>query len=90
MIPHGADHQQSQHQRERQEEPAGDDDLDVPPLVRRGGTFRPIEPVSREEKSEDNHDLPARPRTVTAKLIEPEEDEEEDLELPSFIRKKMK
>jgi len=69
---------------------SGDEDFDVPPIIRQGGSFKPIEVVSRDEEPavQDDFDIPVsrqrEPEPMTA------DEEDEDLELPSFIRKKMK
>lgn len=66
-------------------EPAGidADDLDVPPIIRRGGSFKSVA-ISRDDDSspaEEPEDMPEPPQEAT---------DDDDLELPSFIRKKMK
>ncbi len=65
------------------------DELDVPPILRRGGNFKPLDTVSQEE--DDNEVLSAPTFSDREPLMpENEEADEDDLELPSFIRKKMK
>lgn len=66
------------------EDNSEENDFDIPPILRRGGSFKPIEPLGSEDedfsqprKNQFSNDLEAN-------------DDEEDLELPSFIRKKMK
>jgi cell division protein FtsZ len=67
-----------------------DEDLEVPPIIRRGGSFKPKEIAVPEEgereKAKSSHSFFKR-QTDGFNLDEAEED---DLELPSFIRKKMK
>lgn len=68
-----------------------EEDYDVPPIIRQGGSFKPIEIVSKDDEPAAERGFesaPARQRLPDPKL--PEEDDDEDLELPSFIRKKMK
>lgn len=68
-----------------------DDDFDVPTVLRRGGNFKPVEPVSREEDEEEEEGVNNPPRkSFFNSMSEDEKTDEEDLELPSFIRKKMK
>ncbi|MFA5020482.1 MAG: cell division protein FtsZ [Patescibacteria group bacterium] len=68
----------------------GDEDFDVPPIIRKGGLFKPIEAVSRNESATANDDFDSRsvPSKAPVRLLD--EDDDDDLELPSFIRKKMK
>lgn len=67
-----------------------EDDYDVPPIIRKGGSFKPIEPVSRTDEDSFSDDFAAPPdRSMPDNPILDESDDE-DLELPSFIRKKMK
>ena len=68
---------------------AGDidgDNLDVPPILRRGGSFKSMA-VSREEE-----DIEPIPEAKEEEIEEPPmaAGDDDDLELPSFIRKKMK
>ncbi|MFA6525864.1 MAG: cell division protein FtsZ [Candidatus Buchananbacteria bacterium] len=67
-----------------------EEDFDVPPIIRQGGSFKPIEVVSRDEESvmQDDFDVPPVRMRQDEPLMSDEDDE--DLELPSFIRKKMK
>lgn len=67
-----------------------EEDFDVPPIIRQGGSFKPIEVISRDEESvmQDDFDVPPVRMRQDEPLMSDEDDE--DLELPSFIRKKMK
>lgn len=67
----------------------GEEDFDVPPILRKGGSFKPIEPVSRLEDDliEDDFEEELEQPPMDDVIME---DDDEDLELPSFIRKKMK
>jgi cell division protein FtsZ len=62
------------------------DEFDVPPILRRGGNFKPLDTVTQTENEEEAPVFNRRPAIIE----EPLEAEEDDLELPSFIRKKMK
>lgn len=59
------------------------DEFDVPPILRRGGNFKPMEPLSRDEEETEDDFVQVHQSAI-------ENDDDEDLELPSFIRKKMK
>lgn len=63
-----------------------EDEFDVPPILRRGGNFKPIEPVSDNDEDDRNGFNPIASRNIDSN----EDDDGEDLELPSFIRKKMR
>ena len=66
----------------------GEDNLDVPPILRRGGSFKSIA-VSREEDDfEPAKAGPDEPEDLEQPPMAASDDD--DLELPSFIRKKMK
>jgi cell division protein FtsZ len=61
-----------------------EDDFDVPPILRKGGEFK-----SQLEEEEEDDDFSDSDLGNKVKIIDYNDDEEE-MELPSFIRKKMK
>lgn len=69
------------------------DELDVPPILRRGGNFKPMEPISNAKSldfDDDDDQIGQSSLNSGRQAVEDDDYNENDLELPSFIRKKMK
>lgn len=59
------------------------DDIDVPPMLRRGGSFKSLAVSKDEDEFEKEEEIEVEEPPMAA-------NDDDDLELPSFIRKKMK
>ena len=70
----------------KEDEPK-EEDFDVPPMLRKNNSFKPVDIVRDVEDDEEEQDNFSR---VTPIIEDFDDSEDEDMELPSFIRKKMK